>query len=54
LLLQLPDSGIRPQPIFPQGVCDYSRRGVNQKPLAGTWLSYPLPGHFEDDDFDDN
>jgi len=40
--------------IFPQGVCDYSRRGVNQKPLAGTWLSYPLPGHFEDDDFDDN
>src|SRR5882762_7521380 len=40
--------------IFPQGVCDYSRRGVNQKPLAGTWLSYPLPGHFEDDDFDDD
>jgi len=27
---------------------------VNQKPLAGTWLSYSLPGHFEDDDFDDN
>jgi hypothetical protein len=40
--------------IFPLGVCDYSRRGVNQKPLAGTWLSYPQPGHFEDDDFDDD
>jgi hypothetical protein len=41
--------------IFPGGVCDYSRPGVNQKPLAGTWLSYPRPGHAEqgDDDRDD-
>ena len=23
--------------IFPQGVCDYSKRGVKQRPLAGTW-----------------
>jgi Tannase-like family of unknown function (DUF6351) len=38
--------------IFPQGVCDYSRGGVNQKPLAGTWLSYPRPGHFEEKDAD--
>ena len=38
--------------IFPQGVCEYGRRGVNQKPLAGTWLSYPLSRHFDRDDKD--
>lgn len=38
--------------VFPQGVCDYSRRGVNQKPLAGTWLSYPLSRHSDRDDGD--
>ena len=32
------------------GVCDYSRPGVEQKPLAGTWLSYPMPGHSQKDD----
>ncbi len=26
--------------IFPEGVCDYSRPGVGQEPLGGTWLSY--------------
>jgi hypothetical protein len=40
--------------IFPQGVCDYSKPGVEQKPLAGTWLSYPLPGNFEDGDSDED
>lgn len=25
---------------FPEGVCDYSRPGVGDVPLAGTWLSY--------------
>ncbi len=25
---------------FPEGVCDYSRPGIGQEPLAGTWLSY--------------
>jgi hypothetical protein len=40
--------------IFPQGVCDYSRRGVNQKPLAGTWLSYPLSRQFDRDDADED
>ena len=25
---------------FPDGVCDYSRPGVGQQPLAGTWLKY--------------
>ncbi|HYS11137.1 MAG TPA: DUF6351 family protein [Myxococcales bacterium] len=39
---------------FPEGVCDYSRAGVGQKPLADTWLSYPLPGRFEEDRFDDD
>ena len=43
----------RLEAIFADGVCDYSRRGLNQKRLAGTWLSYPLPGHFDDDDFED-
>jgi len=42
------DQLARLRAIFPDGVCDYSKRGVNQKPLAGTWLSYPLNGRFED------
>ncbi len=28
--------------IFPRGVCDYSKPGVNQVPLAGTYLKLPL------------
>jgi len=28
---------------FPAGVCDYSKPGVNQVPLAGTWLKLPIP-----------
>ncbi len=28
--------------IFPSGVCDYSKPGVNQVPLAGTYLVLPL------------
>lgn len=28
---------------FPGGVCDYSKPGVGQVPLAGTWLTYPRP-----------
>ena len=27
--------------VFPQGVCDYSRKGIMQRPLQGTWLAYP-------------
>lgn len=26
--------------IFPDGVCDYTRPGIGQQPLAGTWLRY--------------
>ena len=30
--------------IFPSGVCDYSRPGIEQRPLRGTWLSFgPSP-----------
>ena len=28
--------------IFPAGVCDYSKQGVNQKPLGGTYQRLPL------------
>jgi hypothetical protein len=28
--------------VFPGGVCDYSKPGVMQVPLAGTYLSLPL------------
>jgi hypothetical protein len=28
--------------IFPGGVCDYSKPGVMQVPLAGTYLQLPL------------
>jgi hypothetical protein len=30
--------------IFPQGVCDWSRRGVGQEELDDTWLAFPYPG----------
>ena len=28
--------------VFPGGVCDYAKPGVNQRPLAGTYLKLPL------------
>ena len=30
--------------IFPQGVCDWSKPGVEQKELKDSWLAYPSPG----------
>ena len=36
--------------IFPQGVCDYSKRGVKQRPLAGTWLDFSQDDDHEDRD----
>jgi len=27
--------------VFPQGVCDYSKKGVMQRPASGVWLSFP-------------
>jgi hypothetical protein len=29
--------------VFPAGVCDYTKPGINQVPLAGTYLKLPLP-----------
>ena len=26
--------------IFPQGVCDWSKPGVKERPISGTWLEY--------------
>jgi hypothetical protein len=37
-----PDEMKRLQSIFPGGVCDYGRPGINQAPLAGTYLKLPL------------
>jgi len=30
--------------IFPEGVCDYSRPGIEQQPLMGTWISFGPAG----------
>ena len=27
--------------VFPQGVCDYTKKGVMQRPAAGTWQTFP-------------
>ena len=32
--------------IFSEGVCDYSRPGVEQLPVIGTWLSYGPAGRW--------
>lgn len=31
------------QPVFPDGVCDWSRPGIGQVPLSGTWLTFAAP-----------
>jgi hypothetical protein len=35
----------RLEAIFPQGVCDWSRPGVQQRALKDSWLAFPTPGH---------
>jgi hypothetical protein len=35
-----PDQQTRMKAIFADGVCDFSRRGVKQKPIKGTWLEF--------------
>ena len=32
--------------VFASGVCDFSRRGLNQAPPEGTWLRFTSPGHW--------
>jgi hypothetical protein len=51
--------------IFPNGVCDYTKRGVGQHPPRGTWISFDgdeggthhghgrLHDHHHDDGADD-
>lgn len=41
-----PSEWVRLNSIFPQGVCDWSKPGVNQSPLDDNWLHYvpPAPG----------
>jgi hypothetical protein len=34
---------VRLNSIFPQGVCDWSKPGVNQSPLDDSWLHYVPP-----------
>ena len=41
-----PSEIARLRQIFPDGVCDWSRRGVEQQPLKDTWLTYPRVGHY--------
>ncbi len=36
--------------IFPDGVCDWSKRGVKQRPVKGVWLEYPQIGEDGGDD----
>ena len=35
-----PDQEAKLHAVFPDGVCDYSRPGVGQQPVQGTWLSF--------------
>ena len=34
------DQKQRLQQAFPEGVCDWSKPGVEQQPPAGTWLTF--------------
>jgi hypothetical protein len=34
------DDIARLKKVFPNGVCDWSRPGVEQQPLAGTWQTF--------------
>ena len=35
----------RMKAIFPHGVCNFSKPGVEQRGITDTWLAYPKPGH---------
>ena len=50
-----PQERARLRAIFPNGVCDWSRHGVGQRPIDGVWLDYtPGRGLDETDDGDDD
>ena len=33
--------------VFPEGVCDFARKGLDQAPPDGTWLRFTAPGVWE-------
>jgi len=35
------EQATRLRAVFPEGVCDYTKPGIGQVPLEGTWLRYP-------------
>lgn len=37
----------RLQSVFADGVCDFSRRGIDQAPPEGTWLRFTAPGAWQ-------
>jgi hypothetical protein len=44
-----PEEAGRLQQIFPDGVCDWSRPGVGQGGLVGTWITFPSFGQYRTD-----
>jgi hypothetical protein len=44
-----PEEVARLHEIFPDGVCDYSRRGVDQRDLLDVWLTYTGVGEYRKD-----
>jgi hypothetical protein len=42
-----PDEKQRLAGIFPGGVCDWAQPGVEQRPLAGTWVRYSGSGTYQ-------
>jgi hypothetical protein len=38
-----PQQADRLERIFPDGVCNWRKRGVGQVPLAATWINYGKP-----------
>jgi len=41
------DEVARLRKIFPDGVCDYGRPGVNQVDLLSTWITYTGVGEYK-------
>jgi len=49
-----PDERARLDAIFPDGVCDYTRPGVDQEDLLSTWITYTDVGKYKQDRGDGN
>jgi hypothetical protein len=44
-----PEEAARLYQIFPNGVCDWSRPGVGQRPLLSTWITFTGVGKYKKD-----